>query len=91
MNRPSEVVKSRSPGGHGGDGDVGDFQQVDEVLQFPGAAVQAVGMPGDDVIDRAGLDVVQQAVVLGAGLAGEGAAVVVLVNRLDDLPALAGA
>jgi hypothetical protein len=61
---------------------------VDELLELGEAAVQSVRVPGQDRVRAAGAQLLEQLLVLGAGLAGVGGDVVVgFEDAVEDGPA----
>src|SRR5439155_25908292 len=73
------------PRRHHGHRGAGRLDDVDELLQLPGRAVQAVRMPGNHGVERAGLQVLQESPVRGPLLTRVGRDVVVFVD-VDDVP-----
>src|SRR5690606_2120148 len=69
-------------GPHGGDLGAGGLDGIDERLEVGRAAVEAVGVVGDDGGQPLGAQVVEETLVLGAALGPEGRDVV--VDVLDD-------
>src|SRR5690606_8161318 len=69
-------------GPHGGDLGAGGLDGIDERLEVGRAAVEPVGVVGDDGAEAAAVEVGEEAFVLGAALGPEGRDVV--VDVLDD-------
>src|SRR4051794_15284709 len=83
---PGRRAQVPLPGGDRVDGDVGLLHRRDEPLQLQRRAMQPVGMPGDDHVDAAGLDRLQEREVARPPLARVRRHVVVQVGA-DYSPA----